>query len=83
MFDARFNSPEKTPIDANIRKAVYAIVLPTSGEKEYELMLEEFRTTGSGDEREDCLRGMGYFRDLKVVDKVLALLLSEVKEQDV
>jgi archaellum biogenesis ATPase FlaH len=84
MFNERFKSLARTPINPNIREAVYAIVLPTAADEEYEILLDEFRKSTFSEEREDLLRGMGYFRDLSVVDRVLALTMSkEVKEQDV
>jgi len=75
---------DKSGIHPNLRRAVYAIVLQGGNENDYKAMIEILRTSSTLDEQEDILRGLGYFRNPKVVRKVFNFVLSDdLKKQNV
>ena len=79
-----FAAGDKKAIHPNIRSSVYAIVLRNGGEKEYDIILNEYRTANVADERNTALRSLGRVRDEKLIQRTLSLPLSdEVKGQDV
>ena len=79
-----FAAGNKTAIHPNIRASVYAIVLRNGGEKEYDIILNEYRTAKVADERNTALRSLGRVKDAKLIQRTLALPLSDgVKGQDV
>ncbi|KAF2663201.1 aminopeptidase [Microthyrium microscopicum] len=83
MFN-KFREGERNAIHPNLRGAVYAIVLKNGGKAEYDAVLNEFRTAPTSDERNDALRSLGHATDPELVQRTLALPLSdEVKGQDV
>lgn len=83
MFRA-FAAGDKTAIHPNIRASVYAIALRNGGEKEYDVILNEYRTAKVADERNTALRSLGRVKDAKLIQRTLALPLSDdVKGQDV
>ena len=59
-------------------------MLQNGGEKEYDVLLNEYRTTKDADERNTALRSLGRARGEKLINRTLSLPLSdEVKGQDV
>ena len=83
MFKA-FAAGQRKAIHPNIRGSVYAIVLQNGGEKEYDVLLNEYRTTKDADERNTALRSLGRARGGALIKRTLSLPLSdEVKGQDV
>ena len=79
-----FAAGNRKAIHPNIRASVYAIVLHNGGEKEYDIILNEFRTAKDADERNTALRSLGRARDGKLIRRTLTLPLSdEVKGQDI
>lgn len=79
-----FAAGDKTAIHPNIRASVYAIVLRNGGEKEYDVILNEYRTAKIADERNTALRSLGRVKEAKLIQRTLSLPLSdEVKGQDV
>ena len=83
MFE-EFASGNRKAIHPNIRASVYAIALQNGGEKEYDVLLNEYRTTTDADERNTALRSLGRVKGTKLIDRALSLPLSdEVKGQDV
>lgn len=79
-----FAAGDKKAIHPNIRASVYAIALQNGGEKEYDIILNEYRTAQNADERNTALRSLGRVKDEKLIQRSLSLPLSdEVKGQDV
>lgn len=79
-----FAGGDKKAIHPNIRASVYAIVLRNGGEKEYDIILNEYHTAKTADARNTALSGLGRVREAKLVQRTLSLPLSdEVKGQDV
>ena len=79
-----FAAGNKKAIHPNIRGSVYAIVLRNGGEKEFDIILDEYRTASTADERNTALRSLGRVKDEKLIQRALALPLSDdVKGQDV
>src|ERR1700736_1833249 len=68
---------DESAIHPNIRRAVFAIALQHGHHDEYDAVLQALQATTSHDERYDMLRGLGYFRDPEIVQKVLDLLLTD------
>lgn len=82
MFSA-FAAGDREAIHPNIRSSVYGIVLENGGEKEYEIILNEYHTAGVADERNTALHCLGSAKDENLMHRTLALPLSdEVKSQD-
>ena len=83
MF-AKFAAGDRKAIHSNIRASVYAIVLQNGGEKEYDVILNEFRTAKDATEKNTALRSLGRARSEALMKRTLSLPLSdEVKAQDV
>jgi hypothetical protein len=83
MLSARIKG-DKSGIHPNLRRAVYAIALQGGNENDYEAMVEILHTSSTLDEQEDILRGLGYFRNPKVVQKIFNFVLSDdMKKQNV
>ncbi|KZF24783.1 hypothetical protein L228DRAFT_245796 [Xylona heveae TC161] len=83
MFQ-KFCAGDRKAIHPNLRGAVYSIVLQNGGEKEYDAILNEYRTAKNSDERNTALRSLGRAREPSLIQRTLALPLSdEVKEQDI
>jgi aminopeptidase 2 len=79
-----FAAGNRQAIHPNIRGSVYSIVLQNGGDKEYESILNEYRTAKDADERNTALRSLGRAKGEKLVNRTLSLPLSEeVKGQDV
>jgi hypothetical protein len=83
MLSARFKGG-KSGIDPNLRRAVHAIVLQEGNGNDYEAMVEILHASSTLDEQEDILRGLGYFRNSKVVHKGFDFVRGdEAKKQNV
>ncbi|KAI9812821.1 MAG: Aminopeptidase 2 mitochondrial [Thelocarpon impressellum] len=83
MF-GKFSNGDRNAIHPNIRGSVYGIVLSNGGEKEYDIILDEYRTAKNADERNTALRSLGRAKDAALIKRTLQLPLSdEVKEQDI
>lgn len=80
----KFKGGDRTAIHPNLRGSVYAICLTYGGEAEYEVVLNEYRTAQTSDERNTALRAIGRAKDPKLIKRTLQLPLSnEVKGQDI
>ena len=83
MF-AKFAAGDRKAIHSNIRGSVYAIVLQNGGEKEYDIILNEFRTVKDATEKNTALRSLGRGKGEELMKRTVSLPLSdEVKAQDV
>ncbi|OCK76440.1 hypothetical protein K432DRAFT_306365 [Lepidopterella palustris CBS 459.81] len=83
MFD-KFKKGDRSAIHPNIRGSVYAIVLSNGGEEEYDVILNEYRTASTSDERNTALRSIGRAKSPELIQRTLSLPLSdEVKGQDI
>ena len=82
MFSA-FAAGDREALHPNIRSSVYGIVLENGGEKEYDIILNEYHTAAVADERNTALHCLGRVKDEKLMHRTLALpLRDEVKSQD-
>ena len=83
MF-AAFAAGDRKAIHPNIRDSVYSIALRNGGEREFDVLLHEFRTAKDADEKNTALRALGRAKGPKLIARAIALPLSdEVKAQDV
>ncbi|KAF8461376.1 peptidase family M1-domain-containing protein [Kalaharituber pfeilii] len=83
MFE-KFAAGDKKAIHPNIRGNVYAIALENGGEREYDIILNAYRTSTNSDEKNTALRALGRSKNPKCIQRSLDLALSsEVKEQDI
>ncbi|CZT42721.1 probable aminopeptidase 2 [Rhynchosporium secalis] len=83
MF-AKFAEGDTSAIHPNIRGSVYGINLKYGGAKEYDVVLNAYRTGKTADERNTALRSLGRAKDPELMKRTLALPFSgEVKEQDI
>ncbi|KAK2608577.1 Aminopeptidase 2 mitochondrial [Conoideocrella luteorostrata] len=83
MF-ARFMAGDKSAIHPNIRKSVFSIVLKYGGAEEYDKILDFYRSSTSGDEKNTALRCLGRAKDPNLIKKSLSLMFtSDVRDQDV
>ena len=79
-----FATGNKEAIHPNIRGSVYAIALQNGGESEYDVLLNEYRTSKNADERNTALRSLARGKGEKLIQRTLDLPLStEVKGQDI
>jgi aminopeptidase 2 len=80
----KFKAGDKTAIHPNIRSSVYAICLTYGGADEYDVILNEYRTAATSDERNSALRALGRAQDPELIKRTLSMPLSdEVKGQDI
>ena len=83
MF-SKFAAGDRQAIHPNIRGSVYAISLQNGGDKEFDTILNEYKTAKDADERNTALRSLGRSRGHKLIQRALSLPLSDlVKGQDV
>lgn len=83
MF-SKWASGDRKAIHPNIRGSVYAIALQNGGEKEYDTIFNEYKTSKDADERNTALRSLGRVKAQTLIQRSLALPLSDdVKGQDV
>ncbi|KAF2710575.1 hypothetical protein K504DRAFT_405903 [Pleomassaria siparia CBS 279.74] len=83
MFN-KFKAGDRTAIHPNIRGSVYAMALSNGGKEEYDVILEEYRSAKTSDERNTALRSLGRAKTPELIQRTLALSLSpEVKGQDI
>lgn len=83
MF-AKHAAGDHSAIHPNIRGSVFAMNLKFGGAKEYDVILDTYRTSKTSDERNTALRSLGRARQPELIQRSLALALSEeVKEQDI
>ncbi|KAI9780015.1 MAG: Aminopeptidase 2 mitochondrial [Candelina submexicana] len=80
----KFADGDRAAIDPNIRGSVFKIVLHNGGEKEYDIILNEYRTAVNANERNSALRSLGRATQPNLITRTLSLPLSdEVKGQDI
>ncbi|KAF2015914.1 hypothetical protein BU24DRAFT_433217 [Aaosphaeria arxii CBS 175.79] len=83
MFE-KFKAGDKTAIHPNLRGSAYAILLTHGGKEEYEVILHEALHANTSDERNSALRSLGRAKDPELIQRTLALSISEdVKGQDI
>lgn len=81
---AKFAAGDKSAIHPNIRGSVFGINLKYGGKKEYDFVLNTYRTSTNSDEKNVALRSLGRAKDPELIKQTLALPFSgEVKEQDI
>ena len=80
----KFSKGDREAIDPNIRGGVYSIVLQNGGQKEYDVVLNEYRNAPTPDERNTALRALGRAKDPKLIQRTLDLAMGdEVRSQDI
>ena len=83
MFE-KFCNGDRDAINPNLRGAVYSIILKNGGEAEYDIILNEFRTAKTSDERNTALRSLGRAKQPGLIQRTLAMALGdEVRSQDI
>ncbi|EGP86157.1 uncharacterized protein MYCGRDRAFT_73926 [Zymoseptoria tritici IPO323] len=83
MFE-KFAAGDRSALHPNLRGSVYAVVLQYGGKKEYDILVKEYETAKTSDERNVALRSLGRARDPELIQRSLAYSLSKhVKEQDI
>ncbi|KAI9652074.1 MAG: Aminopeptidase 2 mitochondrial [Alyxoria varia] len=83
MFE-KFSNGDRGAINPNLRGAVYSIILKNGGGKEYDIILDEFRTAKTSDERNTALRSLGRAKQPELIQRTLAMALGdEVRSQDI
>ncbi|KAF2876299.1 peptidase family M1-domain-containing protein [Massariosphaeria phaeospora] len=83
MFN-KFKAGDSSAIHPNLRGSVYGIVLSNGGKEEYDTILDQATKAKTVDERNTALRVLGRAKDPELIQRTLALSLSdEVKAQDI
>ncbi|PWY85970.1 lysine aminopeptidase apsA [Aspergillus heteromorphus CBS 117.55] len=83
MFE-RFAAGDASAIHPNIRGSVFSIVLKRGGEKEYDVVLNQFHNAATNDEKTTALRCLGSAEDPALIHRTLELASGdEVKNQDI
>ncbi|KAF1998041.1 hypothetical protein P154DRAFT_536680 [Amniculicola lignicola CBS 123094] len=83
MF-SKFKKGDEAAIHPNLRGSVYAIALANGGKEEYDAILDHARHAKTSDERNTALRSLGRAKDPELIQRTLALSLSDdVKSQDI
>jgi len=71
------------PIHPEVRGAVYAIVLSTGEQDQYDAILELLKIALTANEKNSALAARGYAKDPALIERTLNLSISgEVKSQD-
>jgi aminopeptidase 2 len=79
----KFAAGDRKAIHPNIRGSVYSIALQNGGEKEYDVLLNEYLTSKDADEKQTALRSLGRAKGEKLLARTVALPLGDdVKSQD-
>ncbi|KAM5450106.1 Aminopeptidase 2 mitochondrial [Microsporum audouinii] len=80
----RFASGDHDAIHPNIRGSVFDIALRNGGEKEWDIVFDRYKNAPTSAEKNTALRCLGSCEDPAMVQKTLALTLSEeVRIQDI
>lgn len=83
MFN-KYMAGDRSAIHPNIRGSVFSMALKYGGKEEYDAVLNFFRTSTNGDERNTALRCIGRSKEPALIQQTLDLVLSgEVKSQDI
>ncbi|KAI9767542.1 MAG: Aminopeptidase 2 mitochondrial [Geoglossum simile] len=83
MFN-KFAKGDTAAIHPNLRGSVYSIALHNGGEREYDVLVNAYRTGKTSDERNTALRSLGRAKQPELIKRTLDFALSsEVKEQDI
>lgn len=84
MFE-KFIAGDREALHPNLRGAVFGIVLQTGGDKEYDAILNEYRTAKQSDERNTALRCLGRSKRPELIQRTLDLTFKtdEVRTQDI
>ncbi|KAK9448238.1 peptidase family M1-domain-containing protein [Limtongia smithiae] len=75
MFDA-FMGGDKSAININIRRAVFAAVLERGSENQYDQVFEASRHVTTLDDRDACLKSLGATRNAALISRTLNYALS-------
>ena len=79
-----FRKGDRSAIHPDLRAAVFEHAIRRGGESEYNIILEEYRTAPTSDDRITALAALGHARDPQLVQRTTAMLLSdEVRLQDI
>jgi len=71
-------------LSADLRFAVYSIVVSTGGEKEFDQVLDVFKKASMAEERVRALRALGYAKEEKLIQRLLAMSIDgSIRSQDV
>ncbi|KAJ8603571.1 hypothetical protein MRB53_042114 [Persea americana] len=82
MFE-KYKAGDKSAIHPNLRSSVYAIVLRTGGESEYNTILSFASDGKTADERNTALRALGCARSPALIKRTLSLPFTDVvRDQD-
>lgn len=80
----KFAAGDRKAVPPTIRGSVYGLALLHGGEKEWEVLLNDYRTTKDALERISALAALGRTENQKLIERTLSLPLSdEVKAQDI
>ncbi|KAK0618339.1 peptidase family M1-domain-containing protein [Bombardia bombarda] len=83
MFN-KYMAGDKSAVHPNIRGSVFSMALKYGGKAEYDAILNFYRTSTNGDERNTALRCLGRAKDPQLIQQTLGMLFSgEVKDQDI
>jgi aminopeptidase 2 len=83
MFQ-KFAAGDRKAVHPNLRASVYALALIHGGDKEFDVILNEFKTSPDADERNTALRALGRVTKPELIKRAVALPLSkDVKNQDI
>ena len=82
MFE-KFASGDRKAINPNIRGSVYGLALSNGGEKEWDVLFNDYKSTKDSSERISALQSLGRTKNEKLIERDLTLPLSDdVKHQD-
>ena len=80
----KFAAGDRKAIHPNLRFSVYSLALKHGGEHEFDVLLNEFKTSPDADERNTALRTLGRTTQPELIKRVIALpLQGDVKNQDI
>ncbi|ROV99956.1 hypothetical protein VMCG_06258 [Cytospora schulzeri] len=83
MF-SKYMAGDKGALHPNIRGSVFAMALKYGGKDEYTKILDFYRKSKGGDERNTALRCLGRAKQPELIQQTLDLLFSgEIKDQDI
>ncbi|KAH3667298.1 hypothetical protein OGAPHI_002947 [Ogataea philodendri] len=81
---AKYIAGDKSALDPNLRDSVFSVVASTGSQKEFDALLNIYKTSQISDEQITALRSLGKFSDEALLDKALSFVLDgTVRKQDI
>ena len=78
----RLDMSQEKPLDPELAASIISIVAHNGDEADYAFILDRYRNAQDPVEEQRYLSGLGAFEDPSLIDRTLALAISEIRSQD-